>query len=71
MLDATSHGARVVQHFFNGDRQRVLVAQHGLREGIANQHDIDSSFVDEAGGGVVVGSQARDRFVPEFLFSQG
>ena len=64
------HGLHVVQHLVHGDRERVLVAEHGLRQRIAHQHHVDAGLVHQARSGVVVGGQAGDGFVAEFLFPQ-
>src|SRR5207244_7786485 len=61
----------VVQHLVNRDRERVLVAEHGLGERIANKNDVDYSFIHQARARVVVCGQAGDGFVPKFLFSKG
>ena len=70
ILHAAAHGLHVVQHLVHGDRERVLIAQHGLRERIAHQHHLNARLVDNTRGREVVGSQATNGFVSEFLFPQ-
>src|SRR5262249_9243121 len=62
--DGPAYGASVVQHFIDGDRQRAVIAQHDLGQRIAHQNHVDAAFVHQAGGGVVVSSQAGNRLVP-------
>ena len=44
-LHAAPHRLHMVQHLVHGDRERVLVAEHGLRQRIPHQHHIDASLV--------------------------
>ena len=60
VLDAAAHGFDVMQHLVHGDRQRVLVAQHGHGQRVADQSNVDAGLVDQARGGVVVSGQAGD-----------
>ena len=60
----------MVQHLVGGDRERVVVAEHGLGQRVADQDDVDASLVDQARAGVVIGGQAGNGFAAEFLFSK-
>jgi hypothetical protein len=48
MATAASRSFHVVQHLVDGDRKGVLVAEHGHGQGIADQYDINSGFIDQA-----------------------
>ena len=52
------------------DRERVLVAQHGLGQRVADQNHVHAGLVDQARGGIVVGGETGDRFVVKFLFAE-
>ena len=67
MLHAAMSRARVMQHLVHGDRQSVLVTQHGLGQRIADQDNVDTGLVHQARAGVVVGSETSNRFVVEFF----
>src|SRR5207302_2320618 len=60
-----------MQHFLDGDRQGVLVAEYGVRQRITHQDDVNPSLVHQARRRVVVRGQTGDRFVLNFLFLQG
>ena len=60
-----------MQHLVDGDRERVLVAEHGHGQRIADQGNIDAGLVDQARGRVVVGGEAGDGFVVKLLFADG
>jgi len=51
-----------MQHLLHSDGERVFVAEHGHGQRVANQDHVYTGFVQEARGGVVVGSQAGNRF---------
>ena len=65
-LHSPPHGAGVVQHLLDRDRQRVFVAQHDHAQRVAHQDHVDAGFVHQARAGVVIRCQTRNRFV--FLF---
>jgi len=67
---STPDSADVMEHFVDRDRKRVLVAEHGHGQGIADEGDIDSGFIDQARGGVVVSGQASDGFVKDLFFAE-
>jgi len=71
VLHPAPHRLHVMQHLVHRDRERVLVAQHGLSQRIAHQHHVDASLIHQTRGGVVVSGKASDGFVAEFLFPQG
>ena len=68
------HGAPdslgVVQHLVNGDRECVVISEHGLGQRIADQDDVDASLVNQACGGIVVCGQAGDGLAMKYLFAQ-
>ena len=68
--DGAAHGARVVQHLVHGDGQRVFVAEHDHGEGVADEDEVDAGFVDQAGGGVVVGGERGDGLALALHFCQ-
>jgi len=59
-----------MQHLVHGDGECVVVAENGLGEGIADQNHLNAGFIDQARGGVVVGGEAGDGLMVEFLFPQ-
>ena len=65
--DAPAHRTGVVQHLVGGDRQRILIAQHSLGQGVADQHNVNTGLIYQACSGIVVRGQAGDGFVPKLL----
>src|SRR5579864_7397565 len=59
-----------MQHLVHRDRERVFVPQHGLGEGIPDQHHFDASLIDQTRSGVVVGGKASYGIVTEFLLAK-
>ena len=59
ILHAAAHGFHVVQHLVDRNRKSVFIAEHGLRERIANQNHVNPRFVDQTRGGVVVGGKGK------------
>ena len=45
----------------DGDRKGVVIAHHDHGKRIADQNDVDSSFVDKTRGGVIIGGKGDDR----------
>ncbi len=66
-----AHSAGVMQHFFHGDRKRAVIAQHHLGERIAHQDHVYAGFINQTRCGVVVGSQAGDKFMPLLFLLDG
>src|SRR5487761_101104 len=62
---SAAHGAQMVKHFIQSYRQGGLIAEHYLREGIANQNHIDAGGIHETGGGKIVGGKAGDFFAAQ------
>src|SRR5579863_9099511 len=60
----------MMQHFVNSDRERILVAQHGLGQRVADQDNVDGGFIHQARSGIVVGRQASDGLMLEFLLAK-
>ena len=54
-------GGHVVQHVVERDVGGVRKSEHHHAERIADEQHIHAAFVEQAGGGVVVGGQHRDR----------
>ena len=69
ILHAPAHRPGVVQHLVRSDGQRVLVAEHGLGQRVADQHDVNTGLIHQPRSGVVVGRQAGDRFMTTFLLT--
>ena len=67
VLHAAPHRPRMVQHFVHGDGEGIFVAEHGLRQGIAHQDNVDPSFVHQTRSGIVVGRNAGDGFVTKLF----
>src|SRR5258708_20030424 len=59
-----------MQHLVHGDRELVVVAKDGLGERVSNENHLDAGLIDQARSRVVVGGEASDRFVPDFLFAK-
>ena len=68
--NCTANGACVVQHLVHGDGERVFVAQDDHGERVADEHEIDSGFIDEARGGIVVRGERGDGLALALHFSQ-
>ena len=64
------HGFGVVQHLVHGQRERRFVAQNGHRDGVSDENNVDSSFIDKACGGVVVRGKRGDGFAALLLLAQ-
>ena len=62
-LRAATNRARVVQHFFQRDRQSAVVAEHDHAERIADEQNVHAGFIEQARGGIVVGREAGDFFI--------
>ena len=60
VLGAAADGAGVVDHFVEGDGERVVVAEDDHAEGVADEEDVNAGLVGEARGRVVVGGEADD-----------
>ena len=69
VLHAAAHRLDVVQHLVHRDRERVLVAQHGHGQRVADQRNVDARLVHQARGSVVVCGQAGDGFALKLLFA--
>jgi hypothetical protein len=52
---AAGHGRRVVHQVVDGDLERVGVAEHDHRHGVADEDQIGTAVGDQAGAGRVVG----------------
>ena len=57
VLSAAGDGGTVVDHVLHGDGEGVLVAEHDVAEGVADEDAVDAGLVLELGGGVVVCGQ--------------
>ena len=58
--DGAADGAGVVEHLVHGDGEGVFMAEDDHGERVADEEQVDSSFVDQAGAGVVVGGERGD-----------
>ena len=58
-LHAAAHGLYVNQNLVQRDRHRVAVTEHDIAQTVADQNDIDSRFIDDARGGIIVRGQAN------------
>lgn len=68
---ATAHRLQVMEHLLDGDRHRRIKPQDGLSKGVAHERHIDSRFVQQSRGGVVIRRKAGDLFPPELSFQKG
>ena len=68
---AAADGAGVVEHLVHCDRERVGVAEHGHGEGIADQREVDTGFVDESCGGIIDSGEGGDACPAALAFSEG
>ena len=60
ILSAAGYGGGVMDHVFHRYRKCIFVAEHNHAQGISDKDRIDSGFVNQLCGGVVVSSQHRD-----------
>jgi hypothetical protein len=58
--NGAADGAGVVEHFIHGDGQGVFVTEDDHGQRVANQKQVDASFVGKARGGVVVRGERGD-----------
>src|SRR6185437_13797773 len=52
-------------------RKRAVIAQHHLGERIAHQDHVNAGFINQTRCGIVVGSQAGDKFMPLLFLLDG
>src|SRR5579875_1933292 len=67
----TGHCSNVAFHIVDRDLQGVLVAEHVVRDGIANEHYVDSGLVDDASAWLVIGGDHHDRRSTVTAFASG
>ena len=67
---AAARGAREHEHVVEVDRRGGVVAEHGGRGGVADQHEVDAGRLGGAGARVVVRGDHHDRFAEPLLLGQ-
>ena len=60
----------MVQHLLHGNGQGIFIAQHHHGERVSHQDHVDSSLIQKARAGIVVGGQTSDEFFALFLFEK-
>ena len=60
-LEAAPDRRREHQQLLDGDRDRVLVAEHVVGGRVADEHDVDAGLLDDDGARVVVRGDHDDR----------
>ena len=65
-LHRTANGLNMREHFIQSHRHRVAVAQHDIAQTVANQNDINTSLVHQAGCRIVIGRQTDKTFASFF-----
>ncbi len=68
---APGGGGGMVEHVLHGDVGGVRVAEDDHAEGVADEDEIEAGFVEETGGGVVVGGEGRDGRAGGFPVTEG
>lgn len=70
-VGASGGGGGVVEHVLHGDVGRVRVAEDDHAQGITDEEEVRARFVEEAGGGVVVGGERGDGRAGRLALSEG
>lgn len=60
VFGTTGGGGGVVEHVVESDVGGVGEAEDDHPEGVANEEEVEAGFVEEAGGGVIVGGEGGD-----------
>jgi len=68
---SATNGANVVQHFVERDGKSVVISEDDHAERIADEKNVDASFVEKTRGGIVVCSEAGDSLRLIFEFAYG
>ena len=68
--NGTANGAGVMEHFIDGDSECVVVTEDHHGEGVADEEEVDSGFVYQAGGGVVVSGEGGDGLALSLHFAE-
>jgi len=66
VFGSAGNGGGVVDDVIDGDIGGIWKAEHHHAERIADEENIDTCFVEEASGGVIVGGEDGEFFAPEF-----
>jgi len=64
------HGSGVVNHFFQCHLGSVFVTKHNHSDGIANENDVDPTFVEQPCRWIIVGGQRCNTFAPQLFISE-
>ena len=70
-MDGAADGTGVVEHLVHGDGESVFMAEDDHGERVADEEQVDSCIVDEAGTGVVIGGESGDGFALALHFCEG
>jgi hypothetical protein len=65
-LHGASHGLQMDQNLVERDGHRVAVSQHDIAETVADENHVNSGFVDDPGGRVIVRCQTNETFAALF-----
>ena len=65
-LHRASHGLQMNQYLVERDGHGVAVSQHDIAQTVADEDDVDSCFIDDARGRVIVSCQTNQSFAALF-----
>jgi hypothetical protein len=70
-MHGAANGAGVVEHLVHGDGKGIFVAKRDHGERVADEEEIYSGFVNEAGAGVVICGERGDWLALALHFAEG